>query len=44
MLRRKDSWCNKNWFILGNTGRSEKPKDARIKSGKYVISASNREC
>lgn len=23
---------------------AEKPKDARIKSGKYVISASNREC
>lgn len=23
---------------------AEKPKDARIKSGKYAISASNREC
>ena len=23
---------------------AKKPKDARIKSGKYVISASNREC
>lgn len=23
---------------------AEKPKDARIKSGKYVISASNRKC
>lgn len=23
---------------------AEKPKDARIKSGKYVISVSNREC
>ena len=30
--------------LCSEPAEAEKPKDARIKSGKYVVSASNIEC
>lgn len=31
-----------NWYCVGRTADAEKPKDARIKSGKYIKSKENK--